>query len=118
MTSEELREIVPPDVEGWMIEDIIWPARSFCSLCYDEDNWYYGPRYGKVHPDDAAAQIERRLVEWVIRGPSAMMPRFVTKSDFVKEDCYVVDMLPKMELYPTMLHALVAAYRSSKESKR
>ena len=66
MTSEELREIVPTDVEAWMIEDIIWPARSLC-LCYDEDNWSYGTRYGKVHPDDAAAQIERRLVVWAVR---------------------------------------------------
>lgn len=118
MTSEELREIVPPDVEGWMKGDGIWPTR-WCGLLFCNDvriRWYWHTR--TCHPDDASAQIERRLVERVIRGPSAMMPRFVAKSDFVKADCYIVDMLPKMELYPTLLHALVAAYRASKENKR
>lgn len=108
MTSEELREIVPTDVEAWMIEDIIWPARSLC-LCYDEDNWYYGTRYGKVHPDDAAAQIERRLVEWALRQSGDIYHGI---------GVYWINFPDTLFSGPTLLHALVAAYRSSKESKR
>lgn len=114
MTSEELREIVPTDVEAWMIEDIIWPARSLC-LCYDEDNWYYGTRYGKVHPDDAAAQIERRLVEHIVTKVRGSIGFDHYERRWVV--LFHTD-VGRRSSGESPITALVAAYRAIKENKR
>jgi len=109
MTGEELRNIVLIDIEAWMKEDEIWPTRGGLSLYYTHPRWfwYYGPqRYSICHPDDAAAQIERGLVGWALNRGYGLVKC---------ENRYHVG--PQVYVAPSLLHALLSAYRAAKEIK-
>lgn len=117
MTSEELRIIVPPDVEEGMKGDHIWPTRGGRSLfCNDvRMRWCWNNR--PCHPDDAAAQIERRLVEWALGTHRHKIYRDVGSHKNPYGVLHHADDGTYCYHGPTLLHALVAAYRASKEKR-
>jgi len=102
MTAEELRAIITPTVEADLKAAGLWPERLFgtinASLGNNGGEWcWWGLE--PVHPDDARAQIERRLVKWVLNeGHGIQWIRYVNAY-------WVGD-----HEGPTLLHALLAAF--------
>ena len=116
MTAEELRAIITPTVEADLKAAGLWPERLFgtinASLGNNGGEWcWWGLE--PVHPDDARAQIERRLVKWLITN-SLEHPSIWREVAENSVDRYRITFSIGWESKdvsgPTLLQALLAAF--------
>lgn len=117
MTSEDLRAIITPAVEADLKAAGLWPTRDGLQMLLpvpNEPNLSCGYASKDLflwcHPDDAHAQIERRLVEWMLNTHR----HNISKSPGTRANPYVVMHYGDDHIYvytgPTLLHSMLAAF--------
>jgi len=116
MTAEDLRAIITPAVEADLKAAGLWPTREGLNLSFHKNlkkHLLWGDSVHVVafcHPDDARAQIERRLVEWCISRHWTAIKRQDTYAVTDQDQVGPVRNFVRSKGCPTLLHALLAAF--------
>ena len=107
MTAQELHALVEPIREA-MVKDGVWPMQDGQPLVYRPDGWWAWERLCSLYTRNAYAEIVVSLLGW------ALAVKKVSGIYFVEETGeYHVSNITG----PTILHALVAAYRAERNIK-
>lgn len=112
MTAEDLRAIITPAVEANLLAAGLWPTRLFgtinASLGNNGGEWcWWGLEH--VHPDDARAQIERRLLDWLDRNQNHYTISNFNGGTSIHSACMGSDGM-RLGTGKTRFHALLAAF--------